>query len=84
MELAHILQGRGYDVDPGRAQSYGEVPDVSGLPGIHMEVKRVERLNVSEAMKQAVRDAERFNDGAPAVFHRRSREPWLVTMKLED
>lgn len=57
---------------------------MSGLPGIHMEVKRVERLNVSEAMKQAVRDAERFNDGAPAVFHRRSREPWLVTMKLED
>ena len=50
MELAHILQGRGYDIDPGRAQSYGEVPDVSGLPGIHMEVKRVERLNVSEAM----------------------------------
>lgn len=57
---------------------------MSGLPGIHMEVKRVERLNVSEAMKQAARDAERFNDGAPTVFHRRSREPWLVTMKLED
>lgn len=52
LELAHILQGRGCDIDPGRAQSYGEVPDVSGLPGIHMEVKR--------------------------------REPWLVTMKLED
>lgn len=84
LELAHILQGRGYDIDPGRAQSYGEVPDVSGLPGIHMEVKRVERLNVSEAMKQATRDAERFHDGAPAVFHRRSREPWLVTMNLED
>ena len=57
---------------------------MSGLPGIHMEVKRVERLNVSEAMKQATRDAERFHDGAPAVFHRRNREPWLVTMKLED
>lgn len=57
---------------------------MSGLPGIHIEVKRVERLNVSEAMKQASRDAERFHDGAPAVFHRRNREPWLVTMKLED
>ena len=33
-----------------------------------MEVKRVERLNVPEAMKQAVRDAERFHDGAPVVF----------------
>ena len=49
-----------------------------------MEVKRVERLNVPEAMKQAARDAERFRDGAPVVFHRRSREPWLVTMRLED
>ena len=42
---------------------------MSGLPGIHAEVKRVERLNVSEAMKQATREAERFHDGAPTVFH---------------
>ena len=41
-------------------------------------------MNVPEAMKQAVRDAERFQDGAPAVFHRRNREPWLVTMRLPD
>lgn len=32
LELARILQGYGYDVQPGRAQSYGEVPDLSGLP----------------------------------------------------
>lgn len=44
----------------------------------------VERLNVPEAMHQAARDSERFRDGAPAVFHRRSREPWLVTMRLAD
>ena len=43
---------------------------------------RVERLNVPEAMHQAARDSERFRDGAPAVFHRRSREPWRVTMSL--
>ncbi len=57
---------------------------MSGLPGIHAEVKRVERLNISQAMAQAVRDAEKFQDGAPAVFHRRNREPWLVTMQLMD
>lgn len=44
----------------------------------------MERLNVPEAMKQATRDAKRFQDGVPAVFHRRNREPWLVTMQLED
>lgn len=84
IELAHILQSHGFDIDPGRAQSYGTVPDISGLPGIHAEVKRVERLNISQAMAQAVRDAERFQDGAPAVFHRRNREPWFVTMLMSD
>ena len=84
MELAQVLQGYGYDVKPGRSQSYGAEPDVTGLPMIHCEVKRVERLNVSEAMQQAVRDAEKFHDGAPTLFHRRNREPWLVTMRLPD
>lgn len=71
-------------MEPGRAQNYGTEPDLSGLPGVHIECKRVERLNISQAMAQAVRDAERFQDGAPAVFHRRNREPWLVTMRLAD
>lgn len=64
--------------------SSGAVPDLVGLPGIHIECKRVERLNLYDAMAQAERDSERFQDGVPAVFHRRSRSPWLVTMKLED
>ena len=83
-ELAALLREYGYPVERGGSLSFGEVPDLTGLPGVHIEVKRVERLNVPEAMKQAVRDAEKFHDGAPAVFHRRSREPWLVTMRLDD
>ena len=35
LELARLLQGYGYDVQPGRAQSYGEVPDLSGLPSTY-------------------------------------------------
>lgn len=62
----------------------GEVPDLTGLPGIHIEVKRVEKLNVVEAMEQSIRDSERMEDGIPALFHRRNRKPWLVTMRLED
>ena len=58
--------------------------DLSGLPGVHIKCKRNERLNVPEAMAQAVRDAERFQDGAPTVFHRRNRSGWLVTQRLED
>lgn len=83
-ELARILTEYGYDMQRGGSLSFGEVPDLVGLPGVHVEVKRVERLNVPEAMEQAVRDSDRFHDGVPALFHRRSRSPWLVTMRLED
>ena len=31
LELARLLQGYGYDVQPGWTQSYGEVPDLTGL-----------------------------------------------------
>ena len=64
--------------------TFGEVPDLTGLPGIHIEVKRVERLNLEEAMRQSIRDAERFKDGWPCVVHRKNRFPWLVTMRLMD
>lgn len=83
-ELAAILRERGYDIKRGGSLTYGEIPDLTGLPGVHIECKRVERLNVGEAMVQAIRDSERFRDGAPTLFHRRSRAPWLVTMRLED
>lgn len=83
-ELAAVLREYGYQIERGGSLSFGEVPDLIGLPGVHIECKRVERLNVPEAMKQAARDSARFRDGAPAVFRRRNREPWLVTMRLAD
>lgn len=82
-ELATILREYGYDSRRGQQFSGGpDSPDVIGLPGIHIECKRVETLNIHEAMKQAIRDAAgRF---LPAVFHRRNRGEWLVTMRLKD
>ena len=83
-ELAALLRDEGYSIERGGTQSYGTVPDLTGLPGIHIECKRVEKLNVLEAMKQSIRDAAHFRDGKPALFHRRSRSPWLVTMLFTD
>ena len=83
-ELRDKLRGYGYDVVCGDPLSFGDVPDLVGLPGIHIECKRVERLNTSEAMQQAIRDSVKFRDGMPALFHRRNRQPWLVTLRLED
>jgi len=57
-------------------------PDVIGVPGVHVEVKRVEALNVRKAIEQAIADA---GDGeAPIVLHRQNRTPWLVTVRLTD
>ena len=64
--------------------SFGDVPDLVGLPGIQIEVKRAEQVRLSEWMAQALRDSKRFRDGVPAVFHRRSHEAWHVTMSLSD
>lgn len=82
-ELAYVLQDYGCDVRPGKPLNYGKEPDLLGLPGIHIECKRTETLRLSEWMQQARRDADRFG-GLPAVFHRRNREGWRVTMELPE
>ena len=84
-ELAAILRDAGirayrndqiYRGGKGNPDVFAEV---FGLP-LHIEVKRVEKLNVPEAVKQAITDA---NDGyLPIVAHRRNREKWLVTAPL--
>lgn len=84
IEFARTLQEYGIAAEPGRAVSFGDTPDVTGIPGVHPEIKRVERLNISAAMKQAVMDAEKFHDGIPVLFHRRNHEGWLCTMRLSD
>ena len=82
-ELAAVLREYGYDIERGGSMCFGDKPDLSGLEGIHIEAKRCEQLRISEWMDQATRDAQRFQDGAPVVFHRRNRQPWLVTMRLD-
>lgn len=82
-ELAHILRDTyGYEVKRGSV-FHGE-SDMVGLPGIHPEVKRVEHLNIHTAMEQAKAEAAKRKDGVPAVFHRKNRTKWLVTMEFED
>lgn len=83
-EVASTLRGYGYK-KARRGQQYSGAngdADVVGLPGIHIEVKRRERLNIYDAIDQAKRD--RKPDELPAVFHRKNHCEWLVTMTLED
>lgn len=81
--LANYLRDRGYDAR--RGQQYCGLDgnaDVEGIPGIHIEAKHVERLNLMEAYKQSVRDAREGE--VPVVIHKRNRGPILITMELED
>lgn len=93
-ELSKVLRGYGYH-EARRGQQYcggNESADVVGLPGIHIECKRVERLNMQEAVEQATRDSGKlelpfelpFDYNLPAVFHRKNHCEWLVTMSLND
>lgn len=51
------------------------------LHGLHIECKRVERINVPAAMEQAKAAAK---GNVPTVWHRRNRGEWLVTIRGED
>lgn len=83
LELSRKLREYGYDCRRGVQYSgaNGDA-DVVGLPGIHIECKRVERLNLEDAMAQSRRDAREGE--IPVVMHRKTRSPWLVTTTLED
>lgn len=81
-ELANLLKDYGYDCRRGRQYDGAGAADVIGLDGIHIEVKRVERLNLSAALEQSRRDAKGME--IPIVCHRKNREGWQVTMGLEE
>lgn len=82
-ELAHYLTEHGYEARRGQQFSGANGdPDVIGLPGVHIECKRVERLDLDAALEQSVRDARAGE--VPVVIHRKNRQKWRVTMLLDD
>ena len=97
-ELASRLREYGYDARRGvQYQGGKDSPDVVGLPGIHLEIKRVERLNIDKALEQSIRDtyADEIRQGTdliPVVMHRSNSDrkkdstkgTWKVTLRLDD
>ena len=84
LEFARECREAGYET-ARRSQQYcgtaGDA-DIIGLPGLHVEVKRVNRLNIEQAMKQAKSDAKAGD--LPVVAHRKDGGEWMVTMRLDD
>ena len=88
LEIAHYLKAHGYPEAHRTAQhcgKTGDVGDVEGIPGLHVECKRVEKLNLYNAYHQAVRDSSANGNGnIPVVIHKKYREETLVTLSLDD
>ena len=83
-EIAKYLRDHGF-TEARRGQQYkggADSPDVVGLTGFHIEVKRVERLDLNAAMEQSIRDCG--ENETPIVVHRRNNDYWKVTMRLDD
>jgi hypothetical protein len=82
-ELAAFLTEHGFESRRGQQFRGGaDSPDVIGLPGVHVECKRVERLQLYVALAQAAGDCG--DDSVPAVFHRMNKRPWVVIMDARD
>lgn len=78
---------REYGYNARRTAQYcgntGDASDVVGLPGLHIEAKHQERMNLYEWVSQAKRDSE-GTGRLPAVFHKKNNAEILVTMTLDD
>ena len=77
-EVAQLLREYGFEARRGVQYSGGsDSPDVvSSLP-LHIEVKRVEALNLYGAVEQAKKDSGGVDY---AIFHRKNNKEWLVVL----
>lgn len=86
LELARKFREHGYDarrsVQYNGKEEDGQA-DILGLPGVHIECKRTERLNLYDAVDQAKRDSN-GKEQIPVVFHRKNHCEWLAIMTLDD
>jgi len=84
-EIVHILRDNGWKdaqrTHDGRAQrARGDIRN--GPPGVHIEVKRHEKLNVPAALRQVEADANPLD--LPVLVHRPSRQDWCATLPLDE
>lgn len=84
LELVNEFKKYGFP-NARRSQQYsgeGHTADLVGMEDLHIECKRVERLNIENAIEQCHRDKK--NEEYGIVAHRKNNKEWLVTMKFDE
>lgn len=85
LELSKFLTERGHEARRGQQfKGTPDSPDIEceSLKDYHIECKRVEALRLYPALKQA--EADSGLNQIPVVFHRKSREKWVVILDADD
>lgn len=82
--IAQVLREHGYEAERGVQHQGGkDSPDVKhNMPGIHIEAKAVEKLNLWNALAQSERDAG--ENEIPIVVFKRNRSKDYVALSFED
>ena len=82
-ELAAKLRELGFEARRGQqfCGANGDA-DVVGLPGIHIEVKRTERLHMYDALAQSRHDAREGE--IPIVATRKNNCEWVAILSFEE
>lgn len=83
-ELMRLLHTYGL-VEAARTEGSGRYGDgdIKNVPGLHLEAKRTERVNLYAAYAQASKDLG-LGPEAPIVFHRRNNGQWMIFMSADN
>ncbi len=84
LEVRDLLRLSGFEARRGQQFSgaSGDPDVVHNVPNLHIEVKRVEQLQLHKAMEQSRADATEGK--VPTVWHRRNGQPWYVTIRADN
>lgn len=85
LEFVHFLEERGFTARRGQQfKGTEDSPDIEvddTAEFMHWEIKRVQKLNLTGAVRKAIEDG---GDHLAVVAHRANRQPWLCTMDARD
>lgn len=83
IEVGKLIEAAGFRGSRMGRNGYSAEDIDHSISGVHIEVKRSERLMIMKWIMQAERDALESGGKEPVVVFRQSREPWRAVVSFE-